>query len=115
MPAVTAVLLILLAGSLVYSLLSIIAAFSYRSNRPPVPASQEPVSILKPLSGLDAGLEANLRTFFEQEYPSFEILFAVRSSDDPAVEVVERLQRDYPNVPARLLTTGRGLLLHSPR
>src|ERR1700674_2760033 len=89
--AVTAVLLILLAGGVVYSLLSIIAAFQYLSVPLPELASQEPISILKPLSGLDLGLESNLRSFFEQDYPTFEILFAVRSENDAAVEVVEKL------------------------
>ena len=69
MAAVSAVLLIFLAGSVVYSLLSIIAAFQYLSVRLPGRVSPEPISILKPLSGLDVDLESNLRTFFEQDYP----------------------------------------------
>jgi ceramide glucosyltransferase len=85
---IAAVLLLILVGALVYSLLSIIAALLYLSVRPPVLASAEPVSILKPLAGLDLGLESNLRTFFEQDYRAFEILFAVRESRDPAVAVV---------------------------
>ena len=74
---VTYVLLALLAGAVVYSLLSVVAALRYLSVRPPALNSQEPISILKPLAGLDLGLESNLRTFFEQDYPAFEILFAV--------------------------------------
>ena len=69
-------------------------------------ASPEPVSILKPLSGLDLGLEANLRTFFEQDYPAFEILFAVRDAGDPAVAIVEKLQNEYTRIPSRLLVAG---------
>ena len=42
-----------------------------------------PISVLKPLAGVDEGLEDNLRSFFEQEYPDFEILFAVRSRSRP--------------------------------
>ncbi len=52
--------------------------------------------MLKPLSGVDEGLEENLRSFFTQEYPHFELLFAVRDADDPAVPVVEALQREFP-------------------
>jgi len=100
------VLLVLLAGALVYSLLSIVAAFRYLSVSPPAVTSTEPVSILKPLAGLDDGLESNLRTFLEQDHPSFEILFAVRERTDPAVAVVEKLQAEYPRVPTRLLVTG---------
>jgi ceramide glucosyltransferase len=103
---VTAVLLALLACGLVYSLLSIVAALRYLSVRPPALAAPAPISLLKPLSGLDLELESNLRTFFEQEYPNFEILFAVRSADDPAAAVVERLRREYVQVPSRLVVTG---------
>ena len=102
----TFVLLLLLAGAVVYSLLSVVAALRYLSVRPPALNSLEPISILKPLAGLDLGLESNLRSFFEQDYPTFEILFAVRSEDDAAVEVVEKLRREYQRVPSRLLLTG---------
>lgn len=65
-----------------------------------------PVSILKPLAGLDRELESNLRTFFEQDYPSFEILFAVRDAEDPALAVVEKLRAEYPQVPSRVVIAG---------
>ena len=102
----TIILLALLAGALVYSGLTVIAALRYLAVRPPDLRSAEPVSILKPLHGLEADLESNLRTFFEQDYPSFEILFAVRDANDPAVPVVEKLRQEYPKVPSRLLITG---------
>ncbi len=102
----TAVLLALLACALVYSLLSIVAALRYLSVKPPALRLPPPISILKPLAGLDLELESNLRTFFEQGYPDFEILFAVRSVADPAAAVVERLQQQYPRVSSRLLLTG---------
>jgi ceramide glucosyltransferase len=100
------VLLVVLAGSIVYSLLSMVAAARYLSVRPPALASPEPISILKPLAGLDLDLESNLRTFFEQDYPAFEILFAVKDMSDPAAQVVEKLRKEYPEVPSQLLVTG---------
>jgi len=99
-------LLLILCGAIIYSLLQIVAALRYLAVRPPVVLSAEPVSILKPLAGLDLDLESNLRTFFQQDYPAFEILFAVRNEADPAAEVVARLQREYPRVPSRLILTG---------
>jgi ceramide glucosyltransferase len=99
-------LLLILCGAVIYSLLQIVAALRYLAVRPPVVLSTEPVSILKPLAGLDLDLESNLRTFFQQDYPAFEILFAMRSEADPAAEVVTRLQREYPNVSSRLVLTG---------
>jgi ceramide glucosyltransferase len=61
---VTLALLALLFGALVCSLLSILAAFRYLRVRPPALSWTEPISILKPLAGLDDGVEANVRTFF---------------------------------------------------
>jgi ceramide glucosyltransferase len=99
-------LLALVAGSLVYCVLTILAALRYRAVRPPELRVATPISILKPLAGMDDGLEANLRTFFEQSYPRFEILFAVRRPDDAAIAVVERLRTRYPGVPSRLIVVG---------
>src|SRR5271154_5340475 len=107
MTVILALAVILLGIALAYSGLAIVAARRYLRARPPALAvAEEPVSILKPLAGLDLDLESNLRTFFEQDYGDFEILFAVREASDPAVEVVARLQREYPKVPSRLLFTG---------
>jgi len=103
---VTGILLALLFGALVYSLLSIVAVRRYLEVCPRELIDPKPISILKPLAGLDRGLESNLRTFFEQNYPSFEILFAVRESGDPSVAVIGKLQREYPRVPSRMLVTG---------
>ena len=100
------VLLALVAGSLVYCVLTAIAAAVYKRVRPPVARDWPPISVLKPLAGVDEGLEENLVSFFEQEYPRFEILFGVSDASDPAAAVVEKLQVRYPNVPSRLLVTG---------
>ncbi len=78
-----------------YSLLAMVAARRYLAVRPPPLKEFEPVSILKPLAGLDLDLESNLRTFFEQDYPDFEILFAVRQADDPAAQVAARLANAF--------------------
>lgn len=96
----------LLLGAAVYSVLSIIAARRYLKVPLADLRSFEPVSVLKPVAGLDAGLESNLRTFFEQDYPAFEILFAADHADDPAVAVIEKLQAKYSHVPSRLIITG---------
>ena len=110
MAVLLAPLLILVVGSIVYCVLTSLAAASYIAATPPKLTPQAaplpPVSILKPLSGDDLGLEENLRSFFEQDYPDFEVLFAVRRSDDPAVAVAERIRARYPTVASRLIVTG---------
>lgn len=69
--------------------------------------------MLKPLAGLDEGLEENLRSYFEQVYPEFEILFAVRKESDPAVPVVRALMLEYPAIDARLIITGEPPYAHA--
>ncbi len=100
------IVVLILCGSLVYSLLQIIAAWRYLAVKAPPLRTTEPISVLKPLAGLDLDLESNLRTFFEQDYPAFELLFAVRNEHDPAAQVVARLQSEYPQIASRLLMTG---------
>src|SRR5579872_2650720 len=73
---------------------------------PDLPSTRPPISILKPLSGAEDELEQNLRSFFTQQYPSYEILFAVRNIEDAAVAVVEKLRAAYPAIPVRLIVTG---------
>jgi ceramide glucosyltransferase len=69
--------------------------------------------VLKPLAGLDDGLEENLRTFFTQDYPQFEIVFAVRAESDPCVPLVRRLAAEHSQVPSRLLLVGEPPYLHA--
>jgi ceramide glucosyltransferase len=100
------IFLALAAGSSAYCVLTALAAFRYRSVRPRRGGNAPPISVLKPLAGVDDGLETNLRTFFEQQYCEFEILFAVRSEKDPAIAVVEKLRAEYAGVSSRLIVTG---------
>lgn len=65
-----------------------------------------PISVLKPLAGIDDGLRENLVSFFEQDYGCFEMIFAVRHSTDPAYELASSLMAHYPHVACRILLTG---------
>jgi ceramide glucosyltransferase len=56
-----------------------------------------PVSILKPLCGNEPRLYENLRSFCRQDHPHFQIIFGVKDAADPAVEVVRRLQAEFPD------------------
>jgi len=107
MTVVTTLLGVLLAGSLAYCLLVVVAAQRYLAVRPPRLQTAPPISVLKPLFGLEEGLADNLRSFYKQEYPQFEILLAVHEADDPAAQVAEQVRSEFPNEPpARLLITG---------
>jgi ceramide glucosyltransferase len=107
MVILTAVFAALLAGSLAYCVLIVVASRRYLSVATPVAGPTPPISLLKPLCGLDDGLEENLRSFFVQDYPAFEVLFAVHRADDPAVALVEKLSQEYAGrAETRLLITG---------
>src|SRR5215813_11526491 len=88
-----------LASSMVYLILVIVASFRFRQTvECAEKTSLPPVSLLKPLHGLEPFLERNLESFFQQDYPEFEIIFGARDSHDPALSVVRSLQARYPRV-----------------
>ncbi|MGO9642542.1 MAG: bacteriohopanetetrol glucosamine biosynthesis glycosyltransferase HpnI [Candidatus Acidiferrales bacterium] len=88
--------------------IAVAGRFFRRAHRVPPDrdAPARPISILKPLRGLDPGAYENLSSFCRQEYPSYEILFAVSDADDPIVPVVERVIAEFPEKVIRLLVTG---------
>jgi ceramide glucosyltransferase len=65
-----------------------------------------PVSVLKPVHGLEARLKENIESFFRQDYPNYEILFAADEAEDAALEVVREVCARYPNIRSRILVTG---------
>jgi ceramide glucosyltransferase len=72
----------------------------------PNDAHLPPISILKPVHGLEAQLEKNVESFFRQNYPDYEILFAADAPDDPALAVVSEVCARYPHIRGRVLVTG---------
>jgi ceramide glucosyltransferase len=65
-----------------------------------------PVSMLKPLHGTEPGMERNLESFFEQDYPDFELLFCARFDSDEGLQLARRVGERYPQVKARYETCG---------
>ncbi len=70
------------------------------------PAFLPPVSLFKPLHGAEPNLEAHLETFFQQDYPEFEIIFGARIPADAGLQAARRVAARYPNVPVRFVLTG---------
>jgi ceramide glucosyltransferase len=64
------------------------------------------ISLFKPLHGSEPGLEAHLASFFQQDYPDFEILFCAREPNDAGLETARRVAAQFPRVPAKFLSTG---------
>ncbi len=95
-------------SSTVFLVMAIVAALRYlRRLRAPRPQTTlPPVSIIKPLCGMEPRLEENLETYFVQNYPAYEILFAMRTPGDPALQAVEAVRAKYPSVPVRVTFSG---------
>ena len=79
-----------------------LAWVTWRGRRKGLPDHTPPVTIFKPLKGLDEELEQNLRSFFHLDYPTYQLLFCVADPNDPAADVVRGLLREFPDRDAKL-------------
>jgi ceramide glucosyltransferase len=69
-----------------------------------------PVSILKPLKGIDPEIYESFRSHCDQDYPAeYEIIFGVSEANDPAVEIVKRLQHEFPQRQIQLVVCSERL------
>ncbi len=112
-----ALLLLALAGSLtstIYLALTLAAtarhlrrARSAQAAATATPAaSLPPVTIFKPVHGMEEQLAANLESFFQQDYPDYEVIFGARDADNPAVKIAEQIRARHPRVPSRVIVSG---------
>src|SRR5580698_8448273 len=82
-----------------------LAATRVRSRRQPVPVSPNapPVTLIRPVCGIEAFSRETLGSSFALDYPNYEVLFCVACEDDPVNAIVHRLIDAHPEIPARLL------------
>ena len=88
-----------ISGMLLYGLAAVaLVVLRRRRKRPVTRLGRQPkISILKPLKGFDDGLRDNLESFFNIDYPDYEIIFGASEADDPALFVARSLGRKYPD------------------
>jgi len=109
---VLAVALIGTLSSAVFLVLTLVGVIRFRADARkqfssiPDDAHLPPVSVLKPVHGLEAQLKENIESFFRQDYPDYEILFAADEANDAALEVVREVCARYPHIRSRVLVTG---------
>ncbi len=101
-------LLLLCLVAIFYYCLASYAAIAFLWQSPPVnPHFHPPVSVLKPLCGLDRHTYKHLASFCQQDYPNYEIIFGVQDPADPVIPVVQQLIQEFPAVPLRLVVSDR--------
>jgi ceramide glucosyltransferase len=80
-----------------YSVVTLIAAAIWRHQIISVPAPQpRPATVLKPLCNDEPHLYEHLRTFCQQDFTTFQIVFGVRDANDPGLRAVRRLVAEFP-------------------
>jgi ceramide glucosyltransferase len=93
-----------------FSLANFLAHRRKQLNQPPLSDNQfPPVSILKPLKGIDPEMWESFCSHCEQQYPHYQLIFGVSDPKDPAIEIVRKLQAKYPNLPIELMVCERAL------
>jgi ceramide glucosyltransferase len=97
--------LVLVFACTVWTLLGAlsVAIVTRRRRSPPLRNAPASVTVLKPLCGADPSLEANLESFFRQDYPAYELVLGVEDPDDPAAAVARKLIGRHPERPAKLV------------
>src|SRR5579862_2434997 len=100
------VVLILATFPFIYYFIALYSSWAFfrrTTADPGVPKFTPPVSNLKPIRGIDPDAYENFASFCRQDYPDYEILFCVDGRDDPAVPLLERLAREFPERTIRVL------------
>ena len=69
------------------------------------PGFTPPLTLLKPMHGAEPGLESYLETFFQQDYPEYEILFCARTPEDAGLATARRVAARHPDIPTKFLAT----------
>ncbi len=100
--------LVLATGPLVYYLLSLYCTVEYFRGLRKLPPRDDsfapPVSILKPVRGVDPGAYENFASYCRIDYPDYELVFAMADPHDQVIPVIEQLQRDFPDRSIRFVT-----------
>lgn len=104
------ILAALAAAAAAFQLLAVVAGISFLRGRQSPPGYAPPVSVLKPVHGLDPNFYQALRSHALQDYPEFEILFGLNDPADPAKPHIERLMAEFPAVPMRVVLSRRRAL-----
>ena len=106
LPIWRALIFLLAVAPLAYYCVAVIATIRFftRERKKRLGTYTPPISVLKPVRGVDFASYENLKSFCLQDYPEYEILFCVNDLSDEAVPLVHRLTEEFPQRSIRLLS-----------
>ncbi|HEY8312598.1 MAG TPA: bacteriohopanetetrol glucosamine biosynthesis glycosyltransferase HpnI [Candidatus Baltobacteraceae bacterium] len=107
LPLIAVFALLVTAVGFLYTLIAVQRMHAFGRRRAKCGPATAPVTVLKPLHGLEAGLFENLCSFCDQQYPLFQVVFGVADARDPAIAVVERVMAQYPALDITLIVNER--------
>lgn len=104
------VLVLISFCAIAYLLFANFCIIELRKNirRPHIPSGFTPaVTIFKPICGMEQGMDENLRSFCEQDYPDYQIIFGLHGKDDDAIPVIQKIIEDYPQLDLEMVIDAR--------
>ncbi|KAB8314846.1 glycosyltransferase [Tolypothrix campylonemoides VB511288] len=103
-------LLILCLSAMLFYCYGIYAAIAAFNHPHPININfHPPVTILKPICGLDGEAYENLASFCQQQYPNYQIIFSVRDPLDSGIAVVKQIIQDFPQLDIELVVSDRAI------
>ncbi len=95
--------------SMLYYFFSLFCTMRFLRQKPSGGNYRPPVTVLKPLNGLEDGIYENLLSHLKQDYPSYQVIFGVNHDNDPVAPVVERLIKEFPEKDIEFVVSGEAI------
>ena len=97
-------------SAILYYLYAIYSAHRFFGERPRwTSRASPPISILKPIRGLDVGAYENFASFCRQDYPRYELIFGAEAEDEPGLKVARTIARDFPATDVKIVVNDRSI------
>ncbi|MEA5532646.1 bacteriohopanetetrol glucosamine biosynthesis glycosyltransferase HpnI [Crocosphaera sp. XPORK-15E] len=87
--------LVPILGGSVFSILTVGTVKRFFKRSPKTLNFTPPVSVLKPVRGLEKNLKRNLRTIATQDYPDYQVIYSVQDPQDPAYPILKEIQAEF--------------------
>jgi ceramide glucosyltransferase len=94
---------LLIIPATMYSILVLVVANRFFTRKSSVPSHTPPVTVIKPVKGVDEESYRNFSSFCTQNYEKFQLIFTLSSENDPVIPVIKKLIDDFPKIDIQLV------------